>query len=87
MRSKPLRKYTIPPAPKVPTPLNEGDMDERVQSLHASFNELKRSYTMLDKEVRIQREVYIQALTMLGCDPTRIRDLDRKIRRELSSGK
>ncbi len=87
MRSKPIRKYTIPPAPKVPDPLSEGNMDERVQSLHTSFNELKRSYALLDKEVRIQREVYIQALTILGCDPTRIRDLDRKIRRELSNGK
>lgn len=85
--SRKIAKYTIPPAPKVPMPQVAPDIFQTVKNLSNSFSELAAKYEFLNKEVRIQREVYIQALTNLGYDIDRIRDLDRKIRKEIAGGK
>lgn len=79
MKSRKIpRKPTIPPIP-IMRPINIGEADT-LQGLREQVNTLTTQVGMLDRELRLQREVYLQALSFLGYDIDRIRDLDRKIR-------
>lgn len=76
-------KPTIPPAPRPPLIEVVGDPNETVRILNERVNVLTQHVTRLNREIRLQRKVYLQTMSLLGYDMDRLRVLDRKIREEI----
>lgn len=72
--NKRKRGHTIPPLPVLTL-----DKEDNLETL---FLKLKERIVALDAELKIQRKVHLQTFAVLGYDPDRIRELDRKIREE-----